>query len=42
MTELLLIMNIRIDEQRQGIINVHDGDDPEVLARDFCIEYNVN
>ena len=42
MTELLLIMNVRIDEERQGTINVHMGDDPEVLARDFCIEYNVN
>ncbi|CAK83786.1 unnamed protein product (macronuclear) [Paramecium tetraurelia] len=42
MTELLLIMNVRIDEGRQGTINVHFGDDPEVLARDFCIEYNVN
>ncbi|CAD8169601.1 unnamed protein product [Paramecium pentaurelia] len=42
MSELLLIMNVRIDEGREGTINVHLGDDPEVLARDFCIQYNVN
>ena len=42
MTELLIIMNVRIDEGKEGTINVHMGDDPEVLARDFCIQYNVN
>ncbi|CAD8117168.1 unnamed protein product [Paramecium sonneborni] len=42
MTELLLIMNVRINEGKEGTINVHFGDDPEVLARDFCLQYNVN
>lgn len=35
-------MTIQIDEKRTGKIDVFDGDDPEVLARDFCIKYSVN
>lgn len=36
------MITIQIDEKRTGKIDVCDSDDPEVLARDFCIKYNVN
>ena len=35
-------MTIQIDEKRTGRIDVFDGDDTELLARDFCIKYGVN
>ncbi|KAM3134662.1 hypothetical protein pb186bvf_013304 [Paramecium bursaria] len=38
----LLVMTIQIDEKRTGRIDVFDGDDTELLARDFCIKYGVN
>lgn len=38
----LLSMNIQIDENRTGVINVYEGDDPQILALDFCNKYNVN
>ncbi|CAD8199632.1 unnamed protein product [Paramecium octaurelia] len=38
----LLVMTIQIDDKRSGRIDVFEGDDPEILARDFCIKYNLN
>jgi hypothetical protein len=35
-------MTIQIDENRTGAIHVYEGDDPEVLAKDFCIKHTVN